>query len=112
MKSLKKKKSIGMPAMNTYFLCGSSIAEGKYGSCTCTDSHENWDDQLIRKTKKLRRLQKPGILGGGKESGIPGLEVERAAKQEGDSFYETWKLRRPGEETTDAYKTPTTTLLY
>ena len=61
-----------MPAMNTYFLCGSSIAEGKYGSYTCTESHENWDDQLIRKTKKLRRLKKPGILGGGKESGIPG----------------------------------------
>ena len=59
-----------MPAIHT-FCVGCQLLKG-HGSCTYRDSHENWDDKLIRKTKKLRIPQKPGILGGGEESGIPG----------------------------------------
>ena len=58
-----------MPAIHTLYVDSQLLSGAVH---VCTDSHENWDDQLIRKTKKLRRPKNAGILGGGEESGIPG----------------------------------------
>ena len=58
-----------MPAMHSLFEL--LIAERKYGSCVRKWTKTGTTRQS-GKTEKLRRLQKPRILGGDEESGIPG----------------------------------------